>query len=57
MKGMKIYGSFYADSYQVSIDWLAVTLKYDNHGGGAKAMLLARIIGTKVRDRYALHWT
>ncbi len=26
---------FNADSYQaVSIDWLTVTLKYDNHGGG-----------------------
>ncbi len=25
---------FNADSYQeVSIDWLTVTLKYDNHGG------------------------
>ncbi len=35
MKGTKIYGSFNADSYQeVSIDWLTVTLKYDNHGGG-----------------------
>ncbi len=40
MKGMKIYG-FFNDSYQeVSIDWLTVTLKYDNHGGG-QVMLLS----------------
>ncbi len=30
------------DSYQeVSISWLTVTLKYDNHGGG-QAMLLTQ---------------
>ncbi len=34
---------------KVSIDWLAVTLKYDNHGGG-QAMLLTQDHGTKVRD-------
>ncbi len=46
---MKIY-SCYADSYQeVSIDWLTVTLKYDNHGGG-QAMLLTQGYGTR-RDR------
>ncbi len=40
MKGMKIYGSFNADSYQeVSIDWLTATLKYDNHGGGKRMLL------------------
>ncbi len=39
MKGMKIAWLFNADSYQeVSIDWLTVTIKYDNHGGG-QAML------------------
>ncbi len=51
MKGMKIYGSFNADSYQeVSIDWLTVTLKYDNHGGG-QAMLLTQGPWDEVRDR------
>ncbi len=44
-KGMKIYGSFNADSYQVSIDWLTVTLKIDNHGG-RQAMLLTKDHGT-----------
>ncbi len=41
MKGMKIYEAlFNTDSYQeVSIDWLTVTLKYDNHGGGAGMLL------------------
>ncbi len=38
---------FYLDSYQeVSIDWLTVTLKYDNHGGGP-SNVAARIIGTR----------
>ncbi len=46
MKGMKIYGSFNADSYQeVSIDWLTVTLKYDNHGGGQANVAHPRIMG------------
>ncbi len=44
---MKIYGSFYADSYQeVSIDWLTVTLKYDNHGVG-KQYCSPRIMGQR----------
>ncbi len=45
--------SFNADSYQeVSIDWLTVTLKYDNHGGG-QAMLLSNSGRSwdEVRDR------
>lgn len=42
---------FNADSYQeVSIDWLTVTLKYDNHGGG-QAMLLTQGPWDEVRDR------
>ncbi len=51
MKGMNIW-LFNADSYQeVSIDWLAVTLKYDNHGGGQAIFAHPRIIRTKLRDR------
>ncbi len=40
---------FNADSYQevVSIDWLTVTLKYDNHGG--QAMLLTQGSWDEVR--------
>ncbi len=47
------YGSFNIDSYQeVSIDWLTVTLKYDNHGGGQSNVAHPRIIGQKgVHDR------
>ncbi len=34
--------ALFNDSYQeVSIDWLTLTLKYDNHGGG-QAMLLTQ---------------
>ncbi len=48
---MKIYGSFNADSYQeVSIDWLTVTLKYDNSRGGQE-MLLTQGSWDEVRDR------
>ncbi len=50
MKGMKIYGSFNADSQAVSIDWLTVTLKYDNHGGG-RNVAHPRIMWDEVRDR------
>ncbi len=35
---MKIYGSFNADSYQVSIDWLTVTLNMII-GGGQSVLL------------------
>ncbi len=40
MKGMKIYGSFnIVVIKKSSIDWLTVTLKYDNHGGGRRVAL------------------
>ncbi len=43
--------SFNADSYQeASIDWLTVTLKYDNRGG--QAMLLTQGSWDEVRDRF-----
>ncbi len=35
---------------EVSIDWLTVTLKYDNHGGGQSNAAHPRIID-EVRDR------
>ncbi len=50
MKGMKIYGSFNLDSYQeVSIDWLTVTQKYDNHGGGQAMTAHPGIMGRGAR--------
>ncbi len=52
---------FNADSYQVSIDWLTVTLReYDNHGGG-QAILLTQGSWDEVRDRLvrtlSINWT
>ncbi len=35
---------------KVSIDWLTVTLKYDNHGVGKNNVAHPRIMG-RVRDR------
>ncbi len=36
------------DSYQkVSIDWLTVTLKYDNHGGGQSVFNSPKDHGTR----------
>ncbi len=52
---------FNTDSYQeVSIDWLTVTLKYDNHGGG-QAMLLSQDHGTRcaigLLRTLSINWT
>ncbi len=47
---------FNADSYQeVSIDWLTVTLKYDDHGG-RQAMLLTQVIRDEARDRLIAYY-
>ncbi len=47
------------NDYQVSIDWLTVTLKYDNHGGG-QAMCSPKDHGTRC-DRLvrtlSINWT
>ena len=41
---------FNADSYQeVSIDWLTVTLKYDNRGGGQAMFAHPRTMGRSAR--------
>ncbi len=54
MKGMKIYGSFNADSYQSrSIDWLTVTLKYDGYTEVGEAVFARRIMG-QVRWAYCV---
>ncbi len=54
--------SFNADSYQeVSIDWLTVTLKYDNHGGGQANVASPKDHGDEVRDSLlailSINWT
>ncbi len=50
---------FNTDSYQeVGIDWLTVTLKYDNHGGGQA--VARRIMGTRCAIgllHYVSRWT
>ncbi len=58
MKGMKIYGSFqYRWLSRSQYHLAAVTLKYDNHGGG-QAMLLARIMGRGARYCVlSINWT
>ncbi len=59
MKGMKIYGSFNTDSYQVSNRLANIVLKYDNHGGG-QAMLptqdLGRVLIGLLRT-LSINWT
>ncbi len=53
---------FNADSYQeVSIDWLTVTLKHDNHGVRAKVRCSRSLIMDEVRDSLlrilSINWT
>ncbi len=36
---------------EVDIDWLTVTLKYDNHGGRSNICSLAGSSGRRLRDR------
>ncbi len=63
--GMKIYGSFAADSYQKSgtqsFTLKTVTLKYDNHGGEAKNNVARRFCGPRcaigLLETSSINWT
>ncbi len=59
-KERKYMALFNADSYQKCIDWLTVTLKYDNHGVG-KQCCSTQGSWDEVRDRLiayiGINWT